>query len=210
MVDAFVEGVRSIVQVCHLVILAPVALTIVAARGRWEVTLGAVAGVVVGGWFFVSNRFGAISETELRITASLVIVIVVALGAPAVFDRDRPRLMRAIGSTVQSPLVAGVLSAVVAMMVTQWWRPCVGEELGSLLTNAPSDPWGQLFPTVGFMTGIAVPLVILGLIYGSVEPPLDVASKLGWIGSGLCVALAVSVIAGQHGEIVSRLFQWSQ
>jgi hypothetical protein len=35
-------------------------------------------------------------------------------------------------------------------------------------------------------------------------------TRLAWIGSGLTFVLGVSVIAGQHGEIVSRLFQWSQ
>jgi hypothetical protein len=48
-IDAFVEGVRSIDQVCNVVILAPLALTIVAANGRWQSVVWAVAGVLVGG-----------------------------------------------------------------------------------------------------------------------------------------------------------------
>lgn len=210
MIDAFVEGARSIVQVCHLVILAPVALTIVAARGRWHAVAGAVFGVVVGGWFFISNRFGSITDTQLRVTALLLIVAVVPLAFPTIFDRDRPSGARRIGAAVRSSAAGAAIAAFVGLMVTQWWRPCVGVELGSLLTKAPSDPWGQLLPSIGFMVGISVPLIVLGLLYGALTPPAEVTAKAAWVGSAFTVVLAVSVIAGQHGEIVSRLFQWSQ
>jgi cytochrome c-type biogenesis protein len=95
-------------------------------------------------------------------------------------------------------------------MVAQWWRPCVGVELGSILTGAPREPWGQLFPTIGFMFGISTPLILIGLIYAALNPSVGLSTKIGWVGSGLGVLLGVSVIAGQHGEIVSRLFRWSQ
>ena len=210
MIDAFVEGVRSIVQVCHLVILAPVACTIIAARGRWTAVAGAVFGVVLGGWLFVTNRFGSITDTQLRVTAILLIIVVVALGFPALFRRDRPSWLRDVGDKIQSPAGTFAVSTLVATMVTQWWRPCVGVELGSILTNGPRDPWGQLLPTVGFMIGIATPLVLIGLAYAVGRPDVEFSTKLAWLGSALTLALAASVIAGQHGELVSRLFQWSQ
>lgn len=210
MIDAFVEGVRSIVQVCHLVILAPVGLTIVVARGRWQAVAGAVLGVVVGGWVFVTNRFGSVTDTQLRATASILIVAVVLLGFPRLFDRDHPRWMRAAGDRVRSPVAAFGVSALVAAMVTQWWRPCVGVELGTILTNGPNDPWGQLLPSSAFMIGIAAPLVLIGLAYAAIRPTNEVSTRLGWVGAGLTIVLAMSVIAGQHGEIVSRLFRWSQ
>ena len=210
MTDAFVEGVRSIVQVCHLVILAPVALTIVAARGRWPAVAGAVFGVVLGGWLFVTNRFGSITDTQLRVTAVLLIVAVAALGFPALFERDRPAWARGVGEKIESPAGTFALAALVATMVTQWWRPCVGVELGSILTNGPTDPWGQFLPSAGFMIGIATPLVLIGLVYAAARPGVELSSKFAWLGSALTLVLATSVIAGQHGEIVSRLFQWSQ
>lgn len=210
MIDAFVEGVRSIVQVCHLVILAPVALTIVAARGRWQAVAGAVFGLVLGGWFFVTNRFGNITDTQLRITATVLIVAIVLLAFPVLFRRDHPSWLRDAGDKIQSSAGTFGISALVATMVTQWWRPCVGVELGSILTNGPRDPWGQLLPSTGFMLGIATPLILLGLVYAAAKPGVELSTKLAWIGSGLTIVLAVSVIAGQHGEIVSRLFQWSQ
>lgn len=203
MIDAFVEGVRSIYQVCHLVILAPVALTILAARGRWQAVAGAVLGVIVGGWIFVSGWFGSITDTELRVTALIVIAGVLALALPRIFSDS-------IRTTLESPLTAAGIAGGIAVLVTQWWRPCVGVELGSILTNAPDDPFGQLLPTIGFMLGISIPLIVIGLVYAVWQPARGVAGKVGWAGAALCVLLAVSVVAGQHGEVVSRLFQWSQ
>lgn len=210
MIDAFIEGVRSIVQVCHMVILAPVALTIIAARGRWQSVAGSVFGVVLGGWFFVTNRFGVITDTQLRVTAALLIAAVLVLGVPSLFRRENPVWLESVGDKIQSPVAVAGISAAVGVMVAQWWRPCVGVELGSILTSAPRDPWGQLLPTIGFMLGITIPLILIGLIYAAWNPAIERSTKVGWVGSGLCTALGLSVIAGQHGEIVSRLFQWSQ
>lgn len=210
MIDAFVEGVRSLGQVCHLAILAPVALTIVAARGRWPAVVGAVFGVVLGGWLFVTNRFGSITDLELRISALALIILVLPLGFPGVLRRDRPSWFRRIGRAIQSPAGTAGIAATVGVIVAQWWRPCVGVELGSILTDAPADPWGQLLPTIGFMLGISLPLVVLGLVYAAWKPSASTAKRLGWVGSILTVVLAVSVLGGQHGEIVSRLFEWSQ
>lgn len=210
MIDAFVEGVRSISQVCHLVILAPVGLMIVAARGRWQAVAGAIIGVVLGGWIFVANWFGAITETELRVSAVFVIAAAVVLGFPRLLGRERSTWRGRVGRSIQSSAGVAATCGAVGVVVVQWWRPCVGTELGSILTAAPDDPWGELLPTVGFMVGVSIPLVVLGLIYAVCTPRRAVAEKLGWIGAAGASALAISVVAGQHGEIVSRLFEWSQ
>ena len=203
MIDAFVEGVRSIVQVCHLVILVPVALTVVAARGRWQAVVGAVCGVVVGGFVFVTSPFGNITDLQLRVTAVLVIVGVAALAGARL---AHPPLRRGL----ESPWTAAATAAAIGVMVTQWWRPCVGVQLGDILTNAPDHPWSQLLPTVGFMIGLTTPLIVIGLIYAAWPPNPRVTTRLGWVGSGLVVVLGLSVLVGQHGEIVSRLLEWSQ
>jgi cytochrome c-type biogenesis protein len=200
MIDAFVEGVRSIVQACQLVILAPVAFTIVAARSRREAVAGAVTGAVLGGWIFATGWI-TLSDVALRVSALFLIVAIVVLGAPRLFRR---------GEIVRSPVAIGALTGGVAVLVTQWWRPCIGEELGSILTDAPDRPWAQLPPTIGFMLGLSLPLIAIGLLYAAWPPPPPIAIRLGWIASGLTVVLGLSVIAGQHGEIVSRLFEWSR
>ena len=181
-------------------ILAPVALSIVAAHGRWQAVVGAVAGVVIGGWVFAAGWI-TLSDATLRLSAVLLIAGVVALGAPRVFGREE---------IIRSPLGIGALTGGIGFLVTQWWRPCVGEELGSILTNAPDQPWSQLLPAIGFMLGISLPLIAIGLLYAAWPPGPVTATRLGWTGSGLTVVLGFSVVAGQHGEIVSRLFQWSQ
>lgn len=210
MIDAFVEGVRSLAQVCHLAILAPVALTIVAARGRWQAVVGAVSGVVLGGWFFATNRFGVITEFQLRITGGLVILAIVLLGSPEHFRRAGASWLQQLGDRIQSPSATFGICGLISGVVTQWWRPCVGAELGSILTNGPRDPWSQFLPSAGFMLGIATPLILLGLGYAAARPGVELTTGIARVGSVLTVVLASSVIAGQHGEIVSRLFQWSQ
>ena len=165
-----------------------------------ESVAGAVTGVVFGGWIFATGWI-TLSESLLRASAVLLIAAAVVLGAPHLFGREQ---------IVRSPAALGAISGGVAVLVTQWWRPCVGTELGSILTNAPDRPWSQLLPTFGFMLGISFPLIAIGLLYAA-WPPGPVASRrLGWVGCGLTVALGLSVLGGQHGEIVSRLFQWSQ
>ncbi len=210
MIDAFAEGVRSLDQVCHLVVTAPVALTIVAGRGRWQTVLGAIVGVVLGGWIFVTNTVGSFSDLQLRASAVVVMIAVVILGFPSIFDRGQPAWLHTLGRRAQTPGGSAVIAAGVAVLVAQWWRPCVGVELGSILTTAPDEPFGQLAPTVGFMLGISIPLIVIGLVYAAWTPARAVSNKIGWVGAGLVALLALSVIAGQHGEIVSRLFQWSQ
>lgn len=200
MIDAFVEGVRSIAQVCQLVILAPVAFTLVAMQGRRQAVVGAVIGVVLGGWIFAAGWIG-FSDLALRVSAALMIAGIVVLGAPQLFGRDE---------IVRSPVAIGAITGGVAALVTQWWRPCVGAELGTILTRAPDHPVSQFPPTAGFMLGMSLPLIAIGLLYVVWPPRPPLAVRLGWIGSGFAVVLGLSVLAGRHGEIVSRLFEWSR
>lgn len=209
MSDAFVEGVRSVGQACHLVILAPVAMMIIAARGRWQAVVGAVAGVTVGGYIFVTRWF-IFTDLQLRLSALAVIAGLVVVTLPSVARGDRPEWLARITTAMESPWPAASISAAVGVIVTLWWRPCVGEELGEILTLAPGQPWSQLFPTVGFMIGVSIPLVLLGLAFGAWQPTATVASKLGVFAAAFGVLLSGSVVIGQHGEIVSKLFQWSQ
>lgn len=209
MIDAFVEGVRSIVQACHLVIIAPVALVIVAARGRWQAVIGAVAGAVIGGYIFVM-RWLILTDLQLRLSALAVIVVLVALSLPTLFRGDRPIWFGRFSAFVEAPWAASFMTMMVGIVVTLWWRPCVGEAFGDILTRAPDEPWGQLLPTIGFMLGIAIPFVVIGLVFAAAQPRDEIVSKLSVAAVGLGVLLAGSVVVGQHGEIVSRLFEWSQ
>lgn len=207
MIDAFVEGVRSIGQACHLVILVPVATMVVAARGRWEATVGAVAGMIVGGWIFVT-RWYVPGELALRGSAVVVIALLAALAIAATTLAARRGLRwTAPGAT---PIGVGAVAAIGAAIVTQWWRPCVGRELGDILTEAPDQPFAQLPATVGFMAGVATPVVLLGLALRVWPPSTDAGRRAGLVAASLGAVLAGSVLAGRHGEIVARLVEWSQ
>lgn len=212
MIDAFAEGVRSITQVCHLVILVPVAAMMLAARARWQVTVGAVAGIAIGGWLF-ATRWLVLDQTQIRWSGLLVGALAVAVVLPAL-----PRWFDGAGAlgdhvavrTFGQPWVAASSTALVAVIVTAWWRPCVGEQLGRILTRAPDEPFAQLPATVGFMLGIGVPLVAIGLLVRAVEPGRRALDFTGYAAAGLGVLSAVAVLAGQQSEIVARLFEWSQ
>lgn len=206
MLEPFAEGVRSIEQVCHLVVLAPVAVAMAAARAHVAAIAGAIFGVVVGGWIFVANWFG-VNDLQLRLSAIAVIIAIIALAVPAVVgDQTPPRVHGVLDtSAARAGLTAGV-----GIVVTQWWRPCVGEELGSILTQAPGSPIGQLPATISFMLGISTPLLVIGLIVAVVRPNDRAARRASLVAAALGFVLAGSVVAGQHGEIVARLFQWSQ
>lgn len=208
MIDAFVEGVRSLGQACQLVILAPAAMLVIATRGRWEAVTGAVAGVVLGGWAFAA-RWIVPSDVQLRFSALVVGLLVVgaAFGRADVAGSSRTAHLRRWLGRASTMAVSAVVTGV---LVTQWWRPCVGEELGEILTLTPDDPLGQLPAVVGFMTAVALPLVVIGLLFAAWRPEPRVGAAVGYAGAGVGLVLAASVVVGQHGEIVAKLFEWSQ
>ena len=213
MIDAFVEGVRSIVQACHLVILFPVAMLVIAGRARWQVVAGAVLGIVLGGWVFMT-RWLVLDDTQIRWSSLIVIGATAFVGLGFVVAR-RGSPTADDGGPVTAPFtggpwVSGGITAVVAFIVTTWWRPCVGEQLGDILTRAPDDPWGQLLPSIGFMLGVATPIVLLGAAIAAWEPSARTGDRLAIGTTAIGVVLGLSVLAGRHGEIVATLFDWSQ
>ncbi len=207
MIDAFVEGARSIVQACHLVILAPVMLAVLAGRGRWQVVAGGVAGIALGGWLF-ATRWLVLDETAIRWSALVVIASLLGIGLG---DRAL-RLRRGPAEADASwfPWLQAALAAISAVVATSWWRPCVGEELGEILTQAPGAPWAQLLPTVGFMLGISIPVVLVGLAMAAWHPSPVAAQRVTLGATGVGLVLGATVLAGRHGEIVARLFEWSE
>jgi cytochrome c-type biogenesis protein len=150
-----------------------------------------------------------VTDLRVRLSAVIVVVALVGLILPIAVPDDGNSLSR-LRNALAQPWISALLTGLVALIVTHWWRPCVGIELGSILTAAPDDPIGQLPATVGFMLGISIPLLLVALTFVAARPTGLFAGRLAWGGATLCTVLAVSVIAGQHGEIVSRLFQWSQ
>lgn len=212
MLDAFVEGVRSITQACQLVVLVPVAALVLAGRARAAVVGAAVGGVVLGGWLFVTRSL-VLDDTAIRWSGLLVVALVVAVGLPALAETSTVAgrwLPSGALRPLRHPALAPAAVALVAVVATTWWRPCVGEQLGRILTSAPDEPVAQAPATFGFMLGMALPLVAVGLLVAAIRPPARPLAIGSLAAGGVTIVLAASVVAGQQGEIVAQLLEWSQ
>jgi len=198
--DAGIEGVRSITQPCQLVILVPVAAAVVAGRASWRVVVAAVSGIAVGGWLFITRAI-VVGDAAIRWSSLIVI---------CAFGVLLWRRARTPGDLRAAPAVEAVLAAAVGLVTTTWWRPCVGEQLGELLTRGPNEPWATLPASVAFMVGMSTPILAIGLIRAAWQPTPRVAMTLGFVAAGAGLLLGLSVVSGQHGEVVATLFEWSQ
>lgn len=145
--DVLVEGVESLKLACSLVLLIPALGVVMLGRRRrwlvpaWIATVTLVAWITFAGWF-------------LPIAGGVGHVLVgVALLALAVVAWRVDRLEADLAATA----IAGFLAA--------WtWIPCVGRELGEILNNARREPWGELGPTLLYMTGLFLPLVVFAAL----------------------------------------------
>ena len=124
MIPAFLEAIRASTQPCTLLLVLPSILMAIVTRGRWAPFAAICVGAVIGGWLFIANVV-LLSDAQLQISGVLVIgVITFVIVAPYVDS-----LAWARGTAVQT----GAAGAV-AFVATLWWRPCIGAELGSILT----------------------------------------------------------------------------
>ena len=132
-VGPFSEALRSTIQPCTFLLLAPVMLVVVAARLRLQAVIAAFGAGILGGWVFADNTF-VLDGWWLRLSALPVLGVFVGLAIPAVGDRF-PRLR----GTTAGALGTGFVTA----GATLWWRPCVGNELRTILTDAQSGVVGH-------------------------------------------------------------------
>ena len=201
MTPAFAEAVRATTQPCTLLLVAPPLLAVLATRGRWAPLAAAVIGAVVGGWLFMANVI-VLSGTQLRVSGVAVAgaLLVLAAGTLGV------RWMRwANDVRVQSAIAAGV-----AFIATLWWRPCVGSELGAILTDAGNDGIaGQIPAMTAYMLGAMVPVVAVALIVRVVNPTRrGLSAVIGATAVG-ALLLGGALALGRYDQLVSTLTSWS-
>ncbi len=199
MLGPFVEAVRATAQPCTFLLIAPMAIAVVCARARWSALLAAVGAAIVGGWLLAANWF-LLDGALLAVSA---IVGIVLLGAIAI-----PRVGRRRPIVAQDRSRAAIVGAV-TLVATMWWRPCVGSELGSILTASQDGVPGQLFPMALYMIGASVPVVAIALAYAAVEPPERYADALSWAAYAGAIVLAGSLVLGQHDQVVVALTRWT-
>lgn len=138
------EGVESLKLACSLVLLVPALGVILLGRRRrwlipaWIVTVAFIAWLRFALWWNLEPS-----------GVGHVLAGVALIGAVATaYYRNR----------LATDLIATVGAAALA---TWTWEPCVGRELGGIVNTARFEPWGQALPTLVYVFGLFLPLVVL-------------------------------------------------
>ncbi len=146
--NGFLEGVEAITLTCSLVLFAPGIGALLLGRGRRSAH---IAAWIVAAWLMAWIRFSRwwtpLPGGWLHVAAGLSLIALAA----AAWRTDRTQVDIA-------------LVALASALVTWTWVPCVGPELGSILNNAPNEPWQQLLPTLWWLLGIYLPMVVVGAL----------------------------------------------
>jgi len=178
-VDIFAEGIESLKLACSLILLIPaVGVALMGRRRRWLVpawilTVSLIAWLRFTGWW-----------TPLPSGVGHVFAGMVLVGL-ALLAWKRDVLASDLAATVGVAFLAG------------WtWIPCVGRELGGILNNARAEPWAELGPTILYLAGLFVPLIVIAA--------LDVAwPKFAAVSTGRWLRSAGLVIVGLVGALVA-------
>lgn len=199
MIGPFVEAIRATPQPCTFLLVVPISIAVIVTRARWQAFAAVCGSAVVGGWLLAANWF-LLDGVFLRVSGVVVIVALAVVAVPAV----RARVEITARADVQV-----AISAAVALIATQWWRPCVGDELGTILTGAQFDLAGQLFPMSAYMLGAMVPVGLIVLAWRVLTPSDRVIRPLVYGASAAGFVIAASIVAGQHDDVVVTLTRWT-
>ncbi len=149
MLAAFAEAIRATTQPCTLLLLLPAIVMAILTRGRWPAFAAICVGAVLGGWLFIANVI-ALDAWQLQLSGAFVAALIaLALVAPSVHQLN----------LAATPGVQAAAAGVVTFVATLWWRPCIGEELGAILTGARAGVTGELPGITAYMLGAMVPVL---------------------------------------------------
>lgn len=202
MIGPFVEAVRAVPDPCSFLLVAPSLFGVVAAKGRWSALAASLAAGIVGGWLVAANRF-VLDGWWLRLSAFVVGVALVALVA-------QPARRRV--PWIEGPRAGAVLAAGTTLLASMWWRPCVGEELGVILTEGQFGGTrliGQFPAMAGYMLGLLVPVVAVVLAMRAFEPGPTALEWTGRAAVAAGVVVAGALLLGQHDDVVVTLTRWT-
>ena len=99
----------------------------------------------------------------------------------------------------------------VAFLAGWTWIPCVGRELGGILNNARAEPWAELVPTVLYLVGLFMPLVVIAAL-DVAWPKFAEKSDARWLrASGLAIVGLVGALVAVtlFDDLASELAQRS-
>lgn len=189
-----IEGVQSIALACSIVLLIP-------AIGIG--LLGRRRAVLVTTWILVSGVIAWLKFVtwwpfyEGGVAHTVAGAAMLGLGGVA-WRRDSVSLD--IGVT------AGVSA------ITTWaWQPCVGNHLGDVLNSARQEPWAQFTPSMLYMLGIFMPLVLVAAADGVWPKFAAWSERLTLRRSGMAILLAVAGLVAVNllDDLASELLRRS-
>ncbi len=199
MLPAFLEAIRATTQPCTLLLLLPPVVMAIVTRGRWSAFGAACVGAVLGGWLFIANVV-ALDGWQLQLSGALVVAAIgLVIAAPST-----ARLR-----WVATPGVEAATAGLVAFAATLWWRPCIGEELGAILTGARGGRSGELPGMTAYMLGAMMPVLAVVLAVRAIDPSAAAARRYGWLAGGCGMVVAAAVALGRHDELVTTLTRWT-
>jgi hypothetical protein len=196
---AFFEAIRATTQPCTLLLLAPPILMAILTRGRGTAFAAICVGAVLGGWLFIANVV-ALDGWRLQASGALVLAAIRFVLVASCVPQPRRRRRRGAEAAI---------AGIVTFVATQWWRPCIGEELGVILTGARARVGGELPGATAYMLGAMVPVLAIVLVVRAVDPSPAAARRVAWVAGGTGLVVAAAVAFGRHDELVTTLTKWT-
>ena len=192
-----VEGVEAAGQPCTLAVLLP-ALGIVLASGRhsWAAIAGFLLGTAVVAW---SRATGWLSLDADGIWAVLAGCALGGAVAAVVTARSR------LATTAFSA------SAVGGAVIGWLWRPCVGEHLGAILTDAPDARIRTVVLMVVYVTGTCLVAVMVAALPVAVPGLVRLRDHRVVRSTGTVVVgvIAGLIVIGVYDDLVDELLRRS-
>ena len=199
MFAAFAEAIRATTQPCTLLLLLPAVVMAIVTRGRWTAFAAICVGAVLGGWLFIANVI-ALDGRQLQLSGVLVVTAIgFAMLAPVVQQLN----------WAATPAAQAAIAGVVSFVATLWWRPCIGEHLGAILTGARTGVLGELPGITAYMLGTMVPVLAVVLVVRAIDPSPTAARRIGWSAAVVGLVAAAAVALGRHDELVTALTRWT-
>ncbi len=197
MFDAFGEAVRATTQPCTFLLVAPTLVGVMLVGATGAALGAALVAAILGGWLLAGNWW-VLDGEWLQVSAAVLLAGIVVVAASYRVDRLE---------AVRRPTAAAGASFATTLLASLWWRPCVGQELGSILTSSQSDVVGQLPGMAAYMLGTMVPVVALVLVVRAIEPRRP--ERLAFAAATLGIVIAGSLVLGRHDTVIVTLTRWS-
>ena len=171
-------------------------LMAVITRGRRVPFAAICGGAVLGGWLFIANVV-SLSDGQLQLSGILV-AVAIAIAAPFLL------------AWAQRPSAQAALAGGVAFTATLWWRPCIGAELGSILTASRTGVAAQLPGMTAYMLGAMLPVLAVVLTIRAIDTSLKATQRAAVVAGGVGLVVAGALAVGRHDELVTTLTRWTQ